>query len=103
MLAAAAAPAKVKAPAVGAADVGDNGDDGRRDDGSGNSGSSGSVDGGSVEDDVREDSGCSGGDGCGGGDSNSEVMMAVMTAVAMTGVKRLQSTSDGSVEGGRLT
>jgi hypothetical protein len=93
----------VTAPAVGAADVGDNGDDGRRDDGGGNSGGSGSVDGGSVEDNVSEDGGCSGGDGCGGGDSNSEVMTAVMTVVAMTGVKSLQSTSDGSVEGGRWT
>jgi hypothetical protein len=31
------------------------------------------------------------------------VMTAVMTVVAMTGVKSLQSTSDGSVEGGRWT
>ena len=85
--------------------VGDNSDDGR----GGNSGSSNgggcinsgggsSVTGSSVDDDVSEYSNCGGsGDGCGGGAET--VTMVLATA----GVKIQQSTSNGSVEGGRWT
>jgi hypothetical protein len=57
-----------------------------------------SVNDGSVDDDVSDDSSCGGDvDGCGGGAET------VMAAVAMAGVKMQQSTSNGSVEGGRCT
>jgi hypothetical protein len=63
-----------------------------------NSGGGSSVNGGSVDDDVSDDSSCGGGgDGCGRGAET------VMTAAMVAGVKIQQSTSNGSVEGGRWT
>ena len=103
-----AASASVSAGAVmaAAAVVGDNSDNGCGGNGGGSSdggcvdsGDGGSVDGGSVDNDVSDDGGCGGGDGCDGGAET--VMTAVATATV--GVKRQQSTSHGSVEGGRWT
>ena len=100
--ASASAGAVMASPAV----VGDNSDNGRGGDGGGSSdggcvdsGGGGSVDGGSVDNDVSDDDGCGGGDGCDGGAET--VMTAVATA--MVGVKRQQSTCNGSVKGGRWT